>query len=422
MLWFSRVRSAVADAGGVMPARRRNALLVADLQDIPFWRRAAPAVLALLIVSLADFLSGQDRYLAPLMVVVPSVASLTLKPRELLGVCAVAFLALLGLSNHDQVVDLRDGRFLYGAMVSFVTLTVFSAMVAELRMRRAAAFAAVSSVAEAAQRALLRQPEPTVGPLRLAVRYVSAADAGRIGGDLYSVLDTPHGTRLIVGDVRGKGLGAVQTAAVVLGAFREAAYDEKRLGSVAARIEASVARHAPDGEFTTALFGEFREPGSVQLLHFGHVPPIQVGRDGRVAVLEAAEPWVPLGLGSLTPGEPEPLNVPFDTGDVLVLCTDGVIEARHHRTGEFYPLAERVGPLVRGADRSLAELESAVGRVYADLLVHTGGELNDDALLMLVCRDDRADREKRLTPGREDRRDPADDGAAPADAGTAPRP
>ncbi|GAA2742879.1 PP2C family protein-serine/threonine phosphatase [Kitasatospora cinereorecta] len=374
--------------GALPSARRRSALLATDLQDLSFLRRAAPALIAMGIVSLADFLSGQDRYLAPLMVVVPSVASLTLKPVELLWVCLLGFFALLGLSNYDQVVDLNDGRFLYGAMVSYVALTVLGAGVAELRMRRAAAFAAVASVAEAAQRALLRQPPPTVGPLRLAVRYVSAADAGRIGGDLYSVLDTPYGVRVLVGDVRGKGLGAVQTAAVVLGAFREAAYDEDKLPNVAGRIEASVQRHVPDGEFTTALFAGFDRPGQVELMHLGHVPPIKVGRDGTVEVLESPEPWVPLGLGKLAAGEPGVMRVPFGVDDVLVLCTDGVIEARHHRTGEFYPLAERVGPLVRDASRSLAELESAVGRIYADLLLHTGGELGDDALLLLLSRTD----------------------------------
>jgi serine phosphatase RsbU (regulator of sigma subunit) len=375
--------------GGLPPARRRNALLATDLQDLSFRRRAAPALLAIAAVSLADYLSGEQRYLAPLMVVVPSIAALTLRPLELLAVCALGFIALVALSTYyDKVANIHDGRFLYGGILSYVALSLFSAFVARLRMRRAAAFAAVSSVAEAAQRALLRQPGPMVGPLRLAVRYVSAADASLIGGDLYSVLDTPHGTRVLVGDVRGKGLGAVQTAAVVLGAFREAAYDEEELLAVAGRIEASVERHVPDGEFTTALFAEFRRPGTVELLHFGHVPPIHVTRDGRATVLEAPDPWVPLGLGRLASGAPACVQVPFGDEDVLVLCTDGVVEARHRRSGEFYPLAERVGPLVRDGSRSPAELETAVGRVYADLLVHTGGELGDDALLMLISRTD----------------------------------
>ncbi len=375
-------------AAGLPPDRQRGALLAADLQDVPFWRRATPALIAVLLVGLADFLSGKDRYLAPLMTVVPTVAALTLRPRELLLVCSLGLLTVFGLSHHDEVDNINDARFLYGAMVSYVVLTLFSAWVAKIRMRRAAAFAAVSSVAEAAQRALLQLPGPTVGPLRLAVRYVSAADASRIGGDLYSVLETPHGTRVAVGDVRGKGLAAVQTAAVVLGAFREAAYDEAGLRGVAARIEASVERHVPDGEFTTALFAEFRTPGAMELLQYGHVPPIRVDHEGRAHVLDAPDPWVPLGLGRLAAGEPTTWAQPFGAEDVLVLCTDGVIEARHRTSGEFYPLAERVGPLVRGAARSEGELETAVGRVYADLLAHTGGELRDDALLLLIVRTD----------------------------------
>ncbi|MGW6917680.1 PP2C family protein-serine/threonine phosphatase [Kitasatospora sp. NPDC054939] len=389
MFLIRRAQSPVAPkASGLPPDRRRSALLAADLQDLPRWQRASPAVLAMVLVALADLLSGKDRYLAPLMTVVPSVAALTLKPMELLVVCSFGLLAVLGLSHYDEVDTLNDERFLYGALVSYLVVMLFSAWVARLRMHRAAAFAAVSSVAEAAQRAILRLPGPVVGPLRLAVRYVSAADASRIGGDLYSVLDTPHGTRALVGDVRGKGLGAVQTAAVVLGAFREAAYDEAGLRGVAARVEASVERHVPDGEFTTALFAEFRAPGVIRLLQFGHVPPIRVDPEGGVHVLDAPDPWVPLGLGRLARGQPSTWEQPFGAEDVLVLCTDGVIEAKHRRSGEFYPLAERVGPLVRGAGRSAADLEAAVGRVYGDLLEHTGGSLKDDALLLLVCRTD----------------------------------
>ncbi|MDH6578326.1 PP2C family protein-serine/threonine phosphatase [Kitasatospora sp. MAP5-34] len=387
MFRISRTQSpSASSASGLSRARRERAILATDLQDVAWWRRAAPALLAIVVISLADFLSGRDRYLAPLMVVVPSIAALTLRPVELLLVCLLGLFALLGLSRYDQVSELHDGRFLLGAMASYTALTLFSAVLARLRMRRAAAFAAVSSVAEAAQRALLSHPGPSVGPLRLAVRYVSAADAARIGGDLYSVLETPYGIRVLVGDVRGKGLAAVQTAAVVLGAFREAAYDENGLYAVADRIEASVERHVPDGEFTTALFAEFRRQGAVELLHYGHVPPIHVTREGTVTVLEAPDPWVPLGLGRLATGRPQSMDLAFGTDDVLVLCTDGVVEARHHRSGEFYPLAERVGALVRGAARSGAELESAVGRLFADLLAHAGGELGDDALLLLITR------------------------------------
>ncbi|MDH6135884.1 hypothetical protein P3T37_005301 [Kitasatospora sp. MAA4] len=382
-----RVVTALApEASGLPRARRRRALLAVDLRDVPLHRRVAPAVLAILAVTAADLAIGQERYLAPLMIVVPSIASLTLSATEVLMICTVGLGALIGLNHYDHVTDPHDRRFLFGSMITYVSLTLFSAYVAKIRMRRAAAFAAVSSVAEAAQRALLRQPGPEVGQLRLSARYASAADEARIGGDLYSALDTGAATRVVIGDVRGKGLEAVQTAAVVLGAFREAAYDEAGLRGVAARIEASVERHVPDGEFTTALFAEFRGPGVVELLQYGHVPPLRVRKDGETTVLEAPDPWVPLGLGRLAPGKPQSWDQPFEVGDVMVLCTDGVVEARQRTSGAFYPLEERVGALVAGCGDSGADLDAALARLYADLLQHTGGELRDDALLLLLSR------------------------------------
>ncbi len=377
-----------AELSGLSRGRRRRVLAAVDLRDLSWRRRAAPAGLAILAVTIADLSTGKERYLAPLMTVVPSIAALTLSAVGVLSVCTFGLAVLLGLNRYDNVTAVHDQRFLFGSIITYAALSLFSAYVAEVRMRRAAAFAAVSSVAEAAQRALLQRPGPEVGPLRLAVRYASAADEARIGGDLYSVLDTPHGTRVLVGDVQGKGLEAVQTAAVVLGAFREAAYDEAGLRGVAARIEASVERHVVDGQFTTALFAELRTPGAVELLQYGHVPPIRVAPDGTATLLEAPDPWVPLGLGRLAPGQPQSWDLPFERGDVLVLCTDGVVEAREYGSGEFYPLERRVGKLVAGAGSSVAELDAAVGRLYADLLGHTGGELNDDALLLLVSRTD----------------------------------
>jgi serine phosphatase RsbU (regulator of sigma subunit) len=255
-------------------------------------------------------------------------------------------------------------------------------------------------VAEAAQSALLRPPGPVVGDVRLAVRYASAADAAQIGGDLYAVLETPHGVRALVGDVRGKGLEAVQTSAIVTGAFREAAFDGDGLAGVAERVDTSVRRHVGDGEFTTALFLEFPPPvlwrpgpdaggppagapDEVVMLHYGHVPGLLVSPDGTVRSLEPPDPWVPLGLTGYVTGAPRPWRVPMLPEDVLVLFTDGVIEARAPRDGSFYPLADRVAPLVGG---SADDLPGAVERLYADLLHHTGGTLGDDSVLLLLSR------------------------------------
>jgi len=186
----------------------------------------------------------------------------------------------------------------------------------------------------------------------------------------------------VVGDVRGKGLAAVQTSAVVLGAFREAAYDEGGLEHVAARVDTSVSRQVGEGDFVTALFAQFGKPETVELLHYGHVAPLRVARDGEVETLEPADPWLPLGLADLVSGAPVGWQVPLLPGDVLVLCTDGVLEARSPRDGSFYPLADRIGALVGD---SAADLDAAVERVYTDLLAHAGGALADDVVVLLLA-------------------------------------
>jgi Stage II sporulation protein E (SpoIIE) len=336
------------------------------------------AVMALVVA--ADALAGPGHYLTPRIIAAPALASVTVSWQR------TAFVGLLGaavqalMAPFDHVLGNPNG-LLYGQVFAYVVVSVFSVYIAWRRETGAKAFHAITTVAEAAQHALMHPPAPRVGDVRLAVRYVSAADAAQIGGDLYAVLETPHGVRALIGDVRGKGLNAVQTSAVVLGAFREAAYDEGGLDRVAERVDTSVRRHVTGGDFITALFAQFDRPDSVELLHYGHVAPLRVSRDGTVETLTPAEPWLPLGLADMVAGGPAAWRVPLLPEDVLVLCTDGVIEARSPQDESFYPLGERVGELAAGAGH---DLEGAVERIYEDLLRHTGGSLSDDVVLLLL--------------------------------------
>ncbi|WP_329132315.1 serine/threonine-protein phosphatase [Streptomyces sp. NBC_01476] len=333
------------------------------------------------VVVLSDLIAGRDHFLTPGIIVAPPLAAITVRWRGTVFICLLGAAVQAALAPYDGITHIPDHDVLFGQLVSYALVSLFSVYISWRRETGARAFTAIASVAEAAQHALMRPPEHRVGGVRLAVRYVSAADAAQIGGDLYAVLETPHGVRVLIGDVRGKGLSAVQTAAVVLGSFREAAYDEGGLERVAERVDTSVRRHVTTGDFITALFAQFEKPDTVELLHYGHVAPLRVSRDGTVETLDPAEPWVPLGLADLVTGGPAPWRVPLLPGDVLVLCTDGVIEARSPVDRSFYPLGERAGALVAGSG---PDLEAAVERLYADLLRHAGGSLSDDVVLLLL--------------------------------------
>lgn len=210
-----------------------------------------------------------------------------------------------------------------------------------------------------------------------AVSYTSAVAEARIGGDLYEIVASPRGIRVIVGDVQGKGLEAVETAAVVLGAFRMAAYDEPDLSCIGARLERVADRELQGEKFVTAVLAEVRDDRGVTLLNYGHPAPMVVRPDGTAEFAEPPRNALPLGLGMHGTNGPEPYEADFRPGDQLLLYTDGVTEARD-RTDRFYPLGERA-VLLGDPDP-----EAALRSLRADLVQHVEGPLHDDAAMLLL--------------------------------------
>ncbi len=348
------------------------------------WSRrlvATTPVLPILIVAsivLVDLVCGSGMTWLPLLAVGPALAATTNGPRGVLwvGLLAAALGAVLGIrdgaGDHELAV----------VLAALLAVTLAGSLASALRGRRERVLAAVRSVAEAAQHALLQPVPATVGPFQVAVRYSAAAAEARIGGDLYALVSTPYGVRLIVGDVRGKGLPAVGTAALVLGVFREAAYDEPDLLAVVARIERSLARNLGSDDFVTAVVAGYPRAGQLEVVNCGHAPPLLV-RDSVVVPVEPDRPAPPLGLRNLSGETPALQVLSFSDGDQLLLYTDGVTEARDHDR-EFYPLADGL------ARHTSDEPVRTVSALHDELLAHVGGRLHDDAALLLLRMPDAA--------------------------------
>jgi serine phosphatase RsbU (regulator of sigma subunit) len=199
----------------------------------------------------------------------------------------------------------------------------------------------------------------------------------RIGGDLYEVVASPAGVRVIIGDVQGKGLEAVETAAIVLGAFREAAHDEKTLEGVGERVQRAADRALSGEKFVTAILAEITPDQGTRVLNFGHPPPMIVRPDGAVDFPEPPEHWLPLGLGVHSAEPAAPFEVAFGPGDQLLLYTDGVTETRD-AARVFYPLGERAYLLEDG------DPQRALETLRADLIRWSDGPLRDDAAMLLL--------------------------------------
>jgi serine phosphatase RsbU (regulator of sigma subunit) len=336
--------------------------------------RALPlAVIA--AVTVVDLVAGPSLGFMPLLTLGPTFASVYGSVRRTLIVGVVSLVVCLALASYNDLLGRWQNNL---TITTIVGVTGASMLAAHLRLRRERELANVRLVAEAAQRVLLRPVPRRAGDLEIALSYTSAMAEARIGGDLYEVDTTPYGVRLLIGDVQGKGLTAVETAAWVLGAFRAAAYDEADLATISARLEATLARHLGEEAFVTAILAEIDDDG-IQLLNHGHPAPLLLGADGRVQQIEPPEEGLALGLAALGPGEPKPQRVPFQEGDRILFYTDGVIEARD-AGGAFYPLEERIG-LLLGSDPQIA-----LDELRADLVAHIGGPLLDDAAMLLLHR------------------------------------
>ncbi|MGW0565990.1 PP2C family protein-serine/threonine phosphatase [Streptomyces tauricus] len=331
-------------------------------------------IAVMVVVALVDVVAGPGVGLLPLVSLGPAFSSLVGGWRFTALIGAVALLLCVGLGLYD---DLFEGRRGFTAMISVAGVTGAGIAAALMRSRREAELASVRSIAEVAQRVLLRPVPLTAGALHAAVSYTSAVAEARIGGDLYEVVASPHGTRVIVGDVQGKGLAAVETAAVVLAAFREAAHDEPDLIGLGERLERSVARELEGEKFVTAVLAQIGSSHKAVFLNYGHPAPLLVRRDGGADFPEPPSYAPPLGLGVEGAGGPEPYSVSFVPGEQLLLYTDGVTEARDG-DGQFYPLAERVH-LLKDADANCA-----LQALREDLAQHAGGPPHDDAAMLLL--------------------------------------
>ncbi|MER5203744.1 PP2C family protein-serine/threonine phosphatase [Streptomyces sp. NPDC002825] len=350
---------------------------------------AVPFVL-ITAVTVVDILSPPDVHLGPFLIAAPAVTASFAGPRMTAFVGAVAVLAQSLVSVvRTSITDLNHTY----QIVALILISVIATFFAHLRERDEKRVIRLRSIAQAAQSVVLRPLPHRAGPLHIASVYLAAEEEAQMGGDLYAAARTASGTRLLIGDARGKGLDAISEASLVLGAFRVTAHREQELPELVGHLEegvgtteetegptaAGAGTDDTDEAFVTALVLDIpdHEP-VVRLVNCGHPPPLLL-RQGRVVPLDAADASPPLGLSDVLSPDVTVETFPFEVGDVLLLYTDGVVEARD-RGRAFYPLAERLTTWAGAGPQTL------VDHLRSDLQAYAGGHLGDDAALVAIER------------------------------------
>ena len=330
---------------------------------------AGLASLWLVTVLIVDQTTDPSFVPAVLYGVAPLIASAALPPAATAGF-GVAAVTLTTASIHWNGTW---GTAQTWIRIGDVTLVAAAGVVlAALRTRREQQLARVSRIAEVAQRAVLPLVPTHVGPVAVGARYLSAAEDALVGGDLYDWFHSDRRICFIVGDVRGKGINAVEQAARVIRAFRQSAAGGADLATAAAEMSTYIAPFLDDEEFVTAALVQVSGE-QVMLVSCGHPQPLLIAAGGAARLVDLP-PCLPLGLGRIY----ESVTVPWAPDDRLLLYTDGVSEARD-ANDEFLPVLS-LAPLLR-----TTTVEAALDNVLEEVRRHVPkGRFTDDLAVLLL--------------------------------------
>ncbi|MEV6057751.1 PP2C family protein-serine/threonine phosphatase [Streptomyces sp. NPDC052107] len=351
-------------------------------EDRPFSPALLTPLLVIVLASVAALFTPHLEFYR-LLGAAPALAAAMFSVAGTLSIGLLTLIAGFVISAADHTLERTPGIF---TLITVAAVTLAAAYASQVRQHRERTLAEVRSVAETAQRVLLRPVPHHLGHIDVEVLYQAAAAQARIGGDFYEAQQTSHGVRLIIGDVRGKGLPAVEAASVVLSSFRVFVEDAPHLPDLAHRLETSISRYGEDvatddalERFVTVLLVEIPAGEPIaRLVNCGHPPPLLL-HGGEVCEVEPSAPSPPLNMAALLGEHYQVDTIPFGTGDRLLLYTDGVSETRDG-IGTFYPLAQRVRRWVLASPRQLLD------HLHQDLRAYVHGTRDDDLAALVAHR------------------------------------
>jgi serine phosphatase RsbU (regulator of sigma subunit) len=201
----------------------------------------------------------------------------------------------------------------------------------------------------------------------------------QIAGDTFDYAYDGDVARMALVDAMGHGFDATIMSAVVVHSYRHSRRAGGSLAELYRAMDRTFASRFRDDQFATALIAELdARSGQLRWLSAGHPAPLLV-RGGRAIGALECTPTLPIGMGG---DVGEISQAQLEPGDAVLLHTDGVTEARSE-DGEFFG-TERLADFVsRAVAAGLAPAETMRRLIHA-VLDHQGGDLQDDATLLLV--------------------------------------
>ncbi len=231
-------------------------------------------------------------------------------------------------------------------------------------------------IARRVQGELLPKRTPPLRTLELAAGCVQA---GIVGGDAFDFLTLPDGRLgLALADASGKGIGAALLMANLIGSLRAQTGSAKTVSDWTRAVNAQFFESTAPEHFATLFFGVYDEPSRLfRYVNCGHNPPLVLRTDGAVESLAPSAP----AIGIIEDWRCEERELQLASGDLLVVYSDGLVEARS-------AAGEELGE--RGLERILRERSALPLPALRSEIFETvrrfadGGDHHDDRTLILA--------------------------------------
>ncbi len=229
------------------------------------------------------------------------------------------------------------------------------------------------------ERALLPKPSVLDDQLEVRVGYRAGRD-GVLGGDFYDVVERPDGSVLaLVGDVCGHGPDEAALGATLRTAWRTLVLADVPTDEILGLLERVLIseRARPEVFTTVSMLAVSADRAFVDLYLAGHPVPLLLGAPSTLLPTHGRG----RALGIPVPGGWVPVRLELGTAWRILLYTDGVLEATVAGAG-----SDRVGKagLLRIVDAAAADGADIVERVLHDVRVLHGGDLVDDAAVVVL--------------------------------------
>ena len=299
---------------------------------------------------------------------------------ELMGVAAWAGFPLRSPDGHILgsfcVVDTTVRA--WTAEDVAILRSLADAAAGEIALR--AAVEKASTLARTLQQTLLPPVTPSIPGLEVGAIYRAAGAGDEVIGDFYDIFESAGGHwNVVLGDVCGKGIQAATLTGLSRYTLRAGAMRESLPSRVLALLDEALRmdQATRDGRFVTAVMltlDRHEDAITATLSSAGHVPALLRSHDGVQQISPAGG-----ALGLMPNVRLSDTRLQLAPGDVIVLCTDGVTEARDHHREQFGE--ERLAETLAGARGNAQQIACAIEQAVT---AHAGPSYQDDVAIVVL--------------------------------------